>query len=281
MNRQSKRYFKWKSGFTILVLVAMAIFVISIFSSDPSTVTHTKTENAKFADNKSETSKAATIQTTNQNENIDARTSHQAEPMKATAETTFKAAKPGTTDKIPVKLVKAVDGDTAKLKYRGHTETFRFLLIDTPETKHPRVGKQPFGQEAANRTAELLQNATQIEVEFDVGQKQDKYRRYLGYIYVDGEMLNDILVREGLGKVGYVYPPNTRYLSQLEASQEEAKEAKPGIWSLNSALADEAIENDDTLTTPSTADVTAKQSATTSIRTESKTSTTHSHAALS
>ncbi|WP_241521906.1 hypothetical protein [Staphylococcus delphini] len=113
MNRQSKRYFKWKSGFTILVLVAMAIFAISIFSSDPSTVAHTKTEDAKFADNKSETSKAATIQTTNQNENVDALTSHQTEPMKATAETTFKAAKPGTTDKIPVKLVKAVDGDTA------------------------------------------------------------------------------------------------------------------------------------------------------------------------
>lgn len=160
--------------------------------------------------------------------------------------TSSKVAKPGTTEKFPVEFVKAVDGDTAKLKYEGKTETFRFLLIDTPETKHPRVGKQPFGQEASDRTAELLKNANKIEVEFDVGQKQDKYHRYLAYIYVDGKMVNDILVREGLAKVGYVYPPNTRYLTQLEKSQKAAKKAKLGIWSLNSAFEDEATENDST-----------------------------------
>ncbi|PWZ59468.1 alpha/beta hydrolase, partial [Staphylococcus pseudintermedius] len=124
------------------------------------------------------------------------------------------------------------------------TETFRFLLIDTPETKHPRLGKQPFGQEASDRTAKLLKNANKIEVEFDVGRKQDKYHRYLAYIYVDGKMVNNILVKEGLAKVDYVYPPNTRYLSQLEKSQKAAKKAKLGIWSLNSAFEDEISEND-------------------------------------
>ncbi|PWZ61769.1 thermonuclease family protein, partial [Staphylococcus pseudintermedius] len=128
--------------------------------------------------------------------------------------------------------------------YQGKTETFRFLLIDTPETKHPRLGKQPFGQEASDRTAKLLKNANKIEVEFDVGRKQDKYHRYLAYIYVDGKMVNNILVKEGLAKVDYVYPPNTRYLSQLEKSQKAAKKAKLGIWSLNSAFEDEISEND-------------------------------------
>ena len=78
----------------------------------------------------------------------------------------------GTTNKIPVKLSSTVDGDTAKFIYNGKTETFRFLLVDTPETKHPRVGKQPFGQEASDRTAELLNKAKNIEIEFDVGQKK-------------------------------------------------------------------------------------------------------------
>jgi len=144
--------------------------------------------------------------------------------------------KPGTTDRIPVELSSKVDGDTAKFIYDGNVQSFRFLLIDTPETKHPRLGKQPFGQEASDRTAELLNNANEIEVEFDVGQKQDKYNRYLAYIYVDGEMLNNILVREGLAKVAYVYPPNTRYLTKLENSQEAAKSEKIGIWSLDSAF---------------------------------------------
>lgn len=149
------------------------------------------------------------------------------------------SSKPGTTDRIPVELVSTVDGDTAKFNYDGKTESFRFLLIDTPETKHPRIGKEPYGQEASDRTAELLNTAANIEVEFDVGQKKDKYGRYLAYIYVDGEMLNNILVREGLAKVGYVYPPNTRYLSELEDSQDKAKSEQIGIWSIGSAFEDD------------------------------------------
>lgn len=150
---------------------------------------------------------------------------------------------PGTTDRIPVKYSKPVDGDTARLIYQGKEEKFRFLLIDTPETKHPRLGKQPFGQEASDRTKELLQNADQVEVEFDVGTKEDKYQRKLAYIYVDGKMLNEILVREGLAKVAYVYPPNTRYLDRLEKAQEQAKAEKLGIWSLDSAFEDGADNN--------------------------------------
>nr|WP_279390884.1 thermonuclease family protein [Mammaliicoccus sciuri] len=149
-----------------------------------------------------------------------------------------KSYKPGTTDRIPVDLAGTVDGDTAKFIYNGSQQSFRFLLIDTPETKHPRLGKQPFGQEASDRTKELLTNANKIEVEFDVGGQTDKYQRYLAYIYVDGKMLNEILVREGLAKVAYVYPPNTRYLDQLESAQEKAKEEKLGVWSLGSAFED-------------------------------------------
>lgn len=149
------------------------------------------------------------------------------------------SSKPGTTDRIPVELVSTVDGDTAKFNYDGKTESFRFLLIDTPETKHPRIGKEPYGQEASDRTEELLNTAANIEVEFDVGQKKDKYGRYLAYVYVDGEMLNNILVREGLAKVGYVYPPNTRYLSELEDSQDKAKSEQIGIWSIGSAFEDD------------------------------------------
>ena len=39
-----------------------------------------------------------------------------------------------------------------------------------------------------------------------------------------------------MAKVAYVYPPNTRYLTKLENSQEAAKSEKIGIWSLDSAF---------------------------------------------
>lgn len=147
-----------------------------------------------------------------------------------------KELKPGTTDRIPVTLSSTIDGDTAKFNYNGNVEPFRFLLIDTPETKHPKKGEEPYGKEASNRTSQLLKNAKKIEVEFDVGTKKDKYQRNLVYIYVDDQMLNEILVREGLAKVAYVYPPNTRYLDKLELAQSQAKEDAIGIWSIDSAF---------------------------------------------
>ncbi|WP_232336419.1 thermonuclease family protein [Thermoactinomyces sp. CICC 10522] len=60
-----------------------------------------------------------------------------------------------------VQLVKDVDGDTAKVKLNGKTETVRFLLIDTPETHHPKLGKQPLGEEAAQFTNQMLTHAQQ------------------------------------------------------------------------------------------------------------------------
>ena len=52
-------------------------------------------------------------------------------------------------DAEKAEFVEHVDGDTAKLKIDGKVETVRFLLIDTPETKHPELGAQPMGKEAS------------------------------------------------------------------------------------------------------------------------------------
>ncbi|MEB6229074.1 thermonuclease family protein [Staphylococcus xylosus] len=235
----------------VLFIVGFIAFIcIGIFSINDSEINETKnSSHAEKSENQSkdklakEESKSKNNEK-QKNENLEKKEQHKekgnnAKEEKKDVEKKEKEThkpKPGTTDRIPVELSSKVDGDTAKFIYDGNVQSFRFLLIDTPETKHPRLGKQPFGQEASDRTAELLNNANEIEVEFDVGQKQDKYNRYLAYIYVDGEMLNNILVREGLAKVAYVYPPNTRYLTKLENSQEAAKSEKIGIWSLDSAF---------------------------------------------
>lgn len=126
---------------------------------------------------------------------------------------------------------RAVDGDTVRLMYGGKEAVFRLLLIDTPETKHPTKGVQPYGKEASAYTKDMLENASKIEVEFDKGDKTDKYGRYLAYVYADGKMVNDALVRQGLAKVAYVYPPSITYLDQLKESQRLAQEEHLNIWS--------------------------------------------------
>lgn len=143
-----------------------------------------------------------------------------------------KTYQPGSEDRIPVTVASFTDGDTTRFYYNGNNEPFRYLLIDTPETSHPRVGEQPFGKEASARTKELLSNADVIEVEFDVGARQDHYQRNLAYVYADGQMVNEILVREGLAQVNYVEPPNIRHLERLQTAESLAKQEQIGIWSL-------------------------------------------------
>lgn len=141
-------------------------------------------------------------------------------------------------NRLQVTLGRHVDGDTSRFIYKGKEQNYRYLLIDTPETKHPRVGVQPFGPEASKRTESLLKNAKKIEVEYDIGQKQDRYGRQLVYVYVDGKMIQEILVKEGLAQVGYVMPPNTKYLDKLEQLEKEAKSKKIGVWSIGSVFED-------------------------------------------
>ncbi len=136
-------------------------------------------------------------------------------------------------ERIEVTVSEFIDGDTTRFNYNGSSESFRYLIIDTPESKHSRHGEEPFGEEASERTKELLSQADKIEVEFDEGPNQDDYDRYLAYVYADGEMINETLVREGLAEVKYVNPPNDTHADILEAAQEEAKAKNLGIWSEN------------------------------------------------
>ncbi|WP_251671705.1 MULTISPECIES: thermonuclease family protein [unclassified Sporosarcina] len=144
---------------------------------------------------------------------------------------------------IPVELVKTIDGDTIKIIYEGKEQNVRYLLIDTPETNHPRLGKQPFGQEAKVRNQELLQKG-QLEIEFDIGEKYDKYGRLLAYIYIDGKSVQEQLLKEGLARVAYVYPPNTRYLDEFEKAEKQAEKSGIGIWTLEDYATDRGFDSE-------------------------------------
>jgi len=144
---------------------------------------------------------------------------------------------------IPVELVKTIDGDTIKIIYEGKEQNVRYLLIDTPETNHPRLGKQPFGDKAKERNQELM-NSGKLEIEFDIGGKTDKYDRLLAYIYIDGVSVQEKLLEEGLARVAYVYPPNTRHLDAFEKAQAKAKKAGIGIWTLEDYATDRGFDSE-------------------------------------
>ena len=71
----------------------------------------------------------------------------------------------------------------------------------------------------------------EIALEFDV-QERDHYGRLLAYVWINGEMFNKVLLREGYAKVA-TYPPNVKYVEDFTAIQNQARENKKGLWSDN------------------------------------------------
>ena len=136
-----------------------------------------------------------------------------------------------SSNKIEVELVGTVDGDTAKFKMKGEQITVRFLGINTKETVDPEIGEEAWGKEASDFTKEKLENATKIELEFDSStDEKDKYNRYLAWIWVDDELLQNSLVESGLAE-NYMLKNNYKYAGILQESEENAKNNKLGIWS--------------------------------------------------
>ena len=129
---------------------------------------------------------------------------------------------------VDATLLKCTDGDTAHFLVDGKDITTRFLAIDTPEyTKE----KEPYGKEASAFTCKTLQAANKITLEYDQGSdKTDKYGRHLVWVYVDGVLLQELLVSQGLAKVAYIYGDYT-YTQHLQEVQEVAKEKQLHIWS--------------------------------------------------
>lgn len=144
--------------------------------------------------------------------------------------------------KEEVEFVEAVDGNTAKFRIDGQVETVRFLLIDTPETRHPELGEQPLGKEASEFTKNLLENAKEVELEYDV-EKEDKYGRVLAYVYADGKSVQEELLKRGLAWVGYVYE-SRRYLADFREAEDIAQEKKIGVWQCPGYATDEGFNEE-------------------------------------
>lgn len=130
-------------------------------------------------------------------------------------------------ERMEVTLSKCVDGDTAWFILDGEEIKARFLAIDTPESTNKI---EPFGQEASNYTCQLLTGADKIEIEYDSNSdKLDNYDRHLVWVFVDDELLQNLIIKKGLGEVAYLYD-DYKYTSILQASELIAKTNKIGMW---------------------------------------------------
>ncbi|MDP2950127.1 MAG: thermonuclease family protein, partial [Chloroflexota bacterium] len=125
-------------------------------------------------------------------------------------------------------VVRVVDGDTIEVAIGGEKYRVRYIGIDTPETVDPRKPVQCFGREASQRNRELVEGKT-VELEKDVSETDD-FGRLLRYVWVEGEMVNAALVRDGFAQA-VSYPPDIKYQDLFRQLAREAREAGRGLWS--------------------------------------------------
>jgi micrococcal nuclease len=123
--------------------------------------------------------------------------------------------------------IRVVDGDTIEVSMAGTTYRVRYIGVDTPETVDPRRPVGCYGREASERNRQLVEGKT-VELEKDVSET-DKYDRLLRYVWVDGEMVNATLVREGYAMAS-TYPPDVKYQELFQSLQQEARDAGRGLW---------------------------------------------------
>lgn len=137
--------------------------------------------------------------------------------------------------KAPLIVASVIDGDTVIL---SNGEKVRYLGIDTPECReHTKNGwveiDQPFSLEAREFNRRLVEGKT-VRLEFDKV-KRDKYGRMLAYLWVDGKLVNEELLKEGLAFVFFIWP-NERYANRFCSAQIEAMKSKKGLWSIESII---------------------------------------------
>lgn len=136
---------------------------------------------------------------------------------------------------IAVTVSKETDGDTIHVRMPdGQDKTIRMLLIDTPEDVKPGTPVEPFSLVAAHYAAKEMPVGKHIYIqEGKLGHRLDKYGRLLAYVFITKhDMYNEDVVKKGLARVAYIYPPNTNYLSTLKKDQAYAKAHHLGIWTI-------------------------------------------------
>lgn len=131
----------------------------------------------------------------------------------------------GGADRFQVKWV--ADGDTVLLT---DGRWIRYLGINTPEVATKDHRGEPLGGAARSRNRSLI-NGLPVQLEFDRA-RQDRYGRTLAYVTNSrGQMINELLVAEGLAYCLWL-TPNDRYTGRLLKAQRQAIAARRGLWAL-------------------------------------------------
>ena len=163
------------------------------------------------------------------------------------------ACQPGSTvpvgDLVPTgptqaaQVVRVTDGDTIEVTIDGRRVAVRYIGIDAPERSGPFTDPEWLADEAKQANHFLVDGAT-VHLERDVSDA-DRFGRLLRYVWLqDGDvwlMVNRELVRLGLAEAR-TYPPDTRWQTELDEAEDQARADRTGIWGPDSRAPEGLLE---------------------------------------
>lgn len=129
----------------------------------------------------------------------------------------------------PYVVQRTIDGDTLLLANRTRV---RLIGIDTPELAHNDQPAEPFAEAAAQWLDERVTGKA-VSLEFDF-ERYDQYDRTLAYVYLSDTLLNEEIIRQGYSRAQLQYNYSARMKKHFRKAEEEARNAKRGIWSVAS-----------------------------------------------
>jgi endonuclease YncB( thermonuclease family) len=191
---------KYKYKFLVIILLIL-FFIFGIFLG--------KNLNYKFNQN------FGNLNQQNQVKNLKS----QNEKLNSNQEFNPKIKNPQINSIYYAQVLRVIDGDTIELT---NGLRIRYIGINSPESG------EPFFSEAKKKNEDLVLGKL-VKLQFDI-QTQDRYARFLAYVWADDVFVNKKLVEEGLAVLETI-PPNVSYQNEFLSAQKEAQKNCKGIWS--------------------------------------------------
>ncbi|MFZ2151079.1 MAG: thermonuclease family protein [Candidatus Absconditicoccaceae bacterium] len=124
-----------------------------------------------------------------------------------------------------------IDGDTFKIKNGAKNISIRLLGADAPESSKTRFGYiECFGSQSKEYLKNLIYKKD-IMLQYDESQIVDSYGRVLGYVFLDGQNINEKIIKDGYARE-YTHQNNAyQYQSIFRSAQNFSQQNSLGLWS--------------------------------------------------
>jgi endonuclease YncB( thermonuclease family) len=118
-------------------------------------------------------------------------------------------------------IIRVIDGDTFVFQTAEGSFTVRMFGTDAPERD------QPFSKESADFLKQYLNKDAVTKIS-----GTDKYRRSLGTLYVDGQDINLLTIKNGCAWHFKRYSSDIQYAK----AEDYARKNKIGLWKLDNPI---------------------------------------------